>query len=141
MDGTRLSIQTEGTIPMQLKNSLALCAVLLVSSWSYALTITPYSSEAFAKLQGAGEPVALHFHADWCPTCRAQDKSLEVLKSDPALKLTVLSVDYDKEVELKKQLNVRGQSTFIVYRGAVEKARKIGETSPESIRKTLSSSL
>ena len=115
--------------------------MLLASSWSYALTLTPYSSKAFANLQGAGEPVALHFHADWCPTCRAQDKSLEVLKSDPALKLTVLSVDYDKEVELKKQLNVWGQSTFIVYRGPVETARKIGETSPESIRKTLSSSL
>lgn len=126
---------------MQLKNLLALCATLLVSSWSYALTITPYNAETLAKLQAAGEPVTLHFHADWCPTCRAQDKSLEALKADPALKLTVLSVDYDKETELKKQLKVRSQSTFIVYRGKVEKARAIGETSPEAIRKTLSSSL
>ncbi len=126
---------------MQLKNFLALCASLLVSSWSYALTITPYSSEAFAKLQVADEPVTLHFHADWCPTCRAQDKTLEALKTDPALKLTVLSVDYDKETELKKQLKVRSQSTFVVYRGKVEKSRQIGETSPEAIRKALSLSL
>lgn len=75
-----------------------------------------------------------------CPTCRAQDTSLEALKADPALKLTVLSVDYDRETERKKQLKVRSQSTFIVYRGKVEKARQIGETSPEAIRKTLSSS-
>jgi thiol-disulfide isomerase/thioredoxin len=126
---------------MQLKNLLALCATLLVSSWSYALTVTPYNAETLAKLQAAGESVTLHFHADWCPTCRAQDKSLEALKADPALMLTVLSVDYDKETELKKQLKVRSQSTFIVYRGKVEKARAIGETSPEAIRKTLSSSL
>jgi thiol-disulfide isomerase/thioredoxin len=126
---------------MQLKNLLALCATLLVSSWSYALTVTPYKAETLAKLQAAGESVTLHFHADWCPTCRAQDKSLEALKADPALMLTVLSVDYDKETELKKQLKVRSQSTFIVYRGKVEKARAIGETSPEAIRKTLSSSL
>lgn len=126
---------------MQLKHFLALCTTLLVSSWSYALTITPYSSETFAKLQAAGEPVTLHFHADWCPTCRAQDKALDALKADPALELTVLSVDYDKETELKKQLKVRSQSTFIVYRGNVEKTRAIGETSPEAIRKTLRSSL
>jgi thioredoxin 1 len=121
--------------------SVALAATLLASTWSYALTVAPYSAEAFAKLQTAGEPMALHFHADWCPTCRAQVKSLEILKTEPNLKLTVLTVDYDKESALKKQLNVRSQSTFIVFRGAAEKARQIGETSPEAIRKTLSSAL
>lgn len=126
---------------MKLNHSIVLTATLLLSAWSHALTIAPYSTEALAKLQAASEPVALHFHADWCPTCRAQDKALETLKADPALKLTVLSVDYDKETELKKQLNVRSQSTFLVYRGKMEKARQIGETSPEAIRKTLASAL
>lgn len=126
---------------MQLKNILALSAALFVSSWSHALTMSPYSPEAFNKLQAAGDAVALHFRADWCPTCRAQDKSLEVLKADPDLKLTVLSVDYDKETELKKQVSVRNQSTFVVYRGKVETARQIGATSPEAIRQTLRSSL
>lgn len=126
---------------MNIKHSLALAATLLASTWSYALTVAPYNSEAFAKLQTAGEPVALHFHADWCPTCRAQAKSLDALKADSSFKLTVLSVDYDKETTLKKQLNVRSQSTLIVFRGAAEKARHIGETSPEAIRKTLSSAL
>jgi thioredoxin 1 len=136
-----LTIGLERPHAMKLKHTLALVATLLASSWSYALNVAPYSSEALAKLQAAGEPVALHFHADWCPTCRAQAKSLETLKTDPSLKLTVLSVDYDKETALKKQLSVRSQSTFIVFRGAAEKARQIGETSPEAIRKTLSSAL
>jgi thioredoxin 1 len=126
---------------MKLKNSLALCVALLASSWTCALTVAPYSPEAFAKLQAADARAVLHFHADWCPTCRAQDKALEVLKADPALDVTVLSVDYDKETELKRQLNVRSQSTFIVYRGKVERSRQIGETSPEGIRKVLRSSL
>ncbi len=126
---------------MPLKKILVLCAALFISSWSYALTVTPYSAEAFAKLQASGEAVTLHFRADWCPTCRAQDKSLEILKGDPDLKLTVLSVDYDKETELKKQLNVRNQSTFVIYRGKVETGRQIGSTSPEAIRKALASSL
>jgi thiol-disulfide isomerase/thioredoxin len=126
---------------MQLKKTLAFCAVLFVSSWSHALTLAPYSAAVFTKLQTAGEAVTLHFRADWCPTCRAQDKALESLKADPDLKLTILRVDYDKETELKKQLNVRSQSTFVVYRGKVETARQIGATAPDAIRKTLSTSL
>ena len=126
---------------MTRKHSLVLAATLLVSTWSHALTITPYSAETFATLQTAGAPVALHFHADWCPTCRAQAKSLDALKADPSLQLTVLMVDYDKETTLKKQLNVRSQSTFIVFRGVAEKARQIGETAPDAIRKTLGAAL
>jgi thiol-disulfide isomerase/thioredoxin len=126
---------------MPLKKSLVLCATLLISSWSHALTITPYSAAAFTRLQTAGEAVTLHFRADWCPTCRAQDTSLESLKADPDLKLTILSVGYDKETALKKQLKVRSQSTFVVYRGKAETGRLIGATAPEAIRKTLATSL
>jgi thiol:disulfide interchange protein len=61
---------------MQLKKSLAFCAALLLSSLSHALTTTPYSPAAFAKLQAAGEPVTLHFRADWCPTAAPRTKSL-----------------------------------------------------------------
>ena len=40
-----------------------------------ALDVQPYSAKAVADAQAAGKPYALHFHADWCPTCRAQDAS------------------------------------------------------------------
>lgn len=126
---------------MKLIKTLALGAALLVSSWVQALTVTPYSADALAKAQAAGEPVALHFHADWCPTCRAQDQALEVLKSDAGLNIVVLKVDYDKEVDLKRRLKVRSQSTFIVYRGKTETNRQIGATAPEAIRAALRSAL
>ena len=113
----------------------------MAASWAQALTVAPYSADALAKAQAAGEPVALHFRADWCPTCRAQDKALEALKADTALPIAVLTVDYDKESELKKQLKVLGQSTFVVYRGKVEKKRQIGETSPDGIRTALRAAL
>jgi thiol-disulfide isomerase/thioredoxin len=126
---------------MQYENALVLCAALFATAWCQALTIAPYSPEVFAKLQAADGPVALHFRADWCPTCRAQDKSLSALKADQTLKLTVLTVDYDKETELKRELRVQSQSTFIVYLGKAEKTRQIGETSADSIRRALSTSL
>lgn len=111
------------------------------ASLAQALTIAPYSAAALEAAQKADAPVALHFHAPWCPTCKAQSKTLNDLKSDAALDITVLTVDYDREVELRKQLKVRSQSTLIVYRGAVERARLAGETQAEPLKAALQAAL
>lgn len=116
-------------------------ATFLLSSVGHALTLAPYSAETLATAKAAGQPVALHFHADWCPACRAQSKALETLKSDTNLNVTVLKVDYDQETALESQLKVRNQSTFIVYRGTAEKARQSGETSVDGFRALLRSAL
>lgn len=106
-----------------------------------ALEIQPYTSSALSAAQQAGKPVALHFHADWCPTCRAQEKSFQSLKADKDLDLTLLVVDYDKERELKKQLSVRAQSTVIVFKGSKETARSGGETDVAKLKAVLKSAL
>ena len=117
---------------------LALAAsLLLVSSLSQALTVTPYSPSALAAAQKSGEPLVLHFHASWCPTCRAQDKSFETLKADPSLKVTLMEVDYDQEKALEKQMHVTAQSTLVVFHGATERARSTGETDPAKLKATL----
>jgi thioredoxin 1 len=71
--------------------------LLLAATASQALTVTPYTPAALAAAQQAGAPLVLHFHASWCPTCRAQDKVFDALKSDPALNVTLMEVDYDQE--------------------------------------------
>jgi len=106
-----------------------------------ALTVAPYSAQALAEAQKAGQPVAVHFHASWCPTCRAQDKVFESLKKDPALNLTLLQADYDTETALKQALHVTAQSTVIVWRGTVEKARAVGQTDAAALKTTLQSAL
>ncbi len=108
-----------------------------VSAASFALDIKPYSAQALSTEQQAGKSVTLHFHADWCPTCRAQEKVLQQWKGDASVPGTVLVVNYDKEKELKKQLGVRTQSTLIVYQGSVEKARLAGDTDPAKLRAAL----
>ena len=86
--------------------------------------------------------MALHFHADWCPTCRAQEKSFESLKADPQLQTsTLLVVNYDKERELKKSLGVRSQSVVVVYKGGKETARLGGETDPAKLKAAVASAL
>jgi thiol:disulfide interchange protein len=119
---------------------LALSLLLGMAS-AQALDIQPYSAAALSAAQQAGQPVALHFHADWCPTCRAQDKVFSSFKPDASLALTLLVVDYDNERALRRQLNVRTQSTVIVYRGAKETARLAGDTGPAALRAALQSAL
>ncbi|MBW8779531.1 MAG: thioredoxin family protein [Burkholderiales bacterium] len=116
-------------------------SLLLASCWSQALTLAPYSQSALAAAQKAGAPVVLHFHANWCPTCRAQDKAFEALKADPSLNVTLMQVDYDKEKALEKQMHVTAQSTLIVLHGATERSRSTGETDPARLKSTLQSAL
>jgi thiol-disulfide isomerase/thioredoxin len=118
--------------------TLATAALLsLTGLCAQALEIKPYTATALAQAQAAKAPVALHFHADWCPTCRAQDKALQALKAEPGLDLTVLTVDYDTEKALEQNFKVRTQSTLLVFRGAQERARSVGETSAQALRAAL----
>lgn len=120
---------------------IACLALMLGIASAHALDSSPYTPEALTAAQKAGKPVALHFHANWCPTCRAQEKVFNEFKPDATLAITVLVADYDKERELKRKLGVRTQSTVIVYRGARETARVAGETDPAIIRAALQSAL
>jgi thiol-disulfide isomerase/thioredoxin len=121
---------------------LVLATLLACSAaLTHALDIQPYTADALAAAQKADRPVALHFHADWCPTCRAQDKVLQSLKAEPGLAITVLVVDYDTEKALKRRFKVVAQSTIVVLRGEQEWARLVGDTAPSSIRTALQSAL
>lgn len=116
-------------------------AALGAASWAQALELKPYDAQALAQAQAAGKPVAVHFHADWCGTCKQQEKSLKQLSTESGLDLTVLIADYDKEKELRKAMKVRTQSTLVVFRGAEEKGRVAGETTPEALRGALKTAL
>ncbi len=124
-----------------LTRSIVAAVFIASGTLAHALEIKPYSAQALAQAQKANQPVALHFHADWCPTCRAQEKVLQTLKAEPGLDLTVLVANYDTEKALKRQFKVNAQSTLIVLRGQKEAARLVGDTSDTGIRAALKSAI
>lgn len=119
----------------------AAVAVLGFATFAHALELKPYSAQALAAAQKRGQPAAVHFHADWCPTCRAQDKVLQTLKSEPGLEITVFKADYDLEKDLKRRFKVTAQSTLVVLKGERVVARVIGDTTAEGWRAALQSAL
>ncbi len=73
---------------------------------------TAYSGDKVAKAES--QPTVIFFHASWCPTCKAAEKSInentDGLKSSG---VQILKTDYDTSNDLKKKYGVTSQSTFI----------------------------
>lgn len=99
-----------------------------------ALDVVPYSEQLFSQLQSQNKPFALHFYAPWCPTCLVQERVIDGLKTDPALQLTVVRVEYDKEIELRRSLKIPAQSVILIYRGRKQLDFLAGDTNPGRIR-------
>ena len=51
----------------------------------------PFDQAQFDAARAAGKPVAVVFHADWCPTCRTQAPVLKKLTQTPAFKSLAIS--------------------------------------------------
>jgi len=126
---------------MKLAQLIVSALLVGVASLAHALDIKPYTAEALAAADKEGQPVALHFHADWCPTCRAQDKVLQSLKAEKGLDLTILTANYDTEKDLKRRFKINSQSTLVVLKGQKEVARLVGDTSTDGIRGALKAAL
>lgn len=126
---------------MKMNTLLVAVALTFFVAVAQAVDVVPYSPAKFAEAKLAGNTVALHFFAAWCPTCRAQQKVTDELRMENKLPVTIFVVDYDHEQALREKLNVRTQSTMIVYKGKEEKARLAGETDPAKIRAALQAGL
>jgi thioredoxin 1 len=108
----------------------AVFSVVLTSFATFAVSAElPFNQAQFDAARSAGKPVAVVFHADWCPTCRAQAPVLQQLSESPALRsLTLYVANFDTEKALKKSLGVTQQSTIVVFKGGKEAARSTGDT-------------
>jgi len=94
----------------------------------------PFNQAQFDAARASGKPIAVVFHADWCPTCRAQAPLLKDLSQKPEFsRLTLYIANYDQEKDLKKSLGVTQQSTLVVFKQGHEVARSTGDTIETSL--------
>jgi len=102
----------------------------------------PFTDEAFKAAQVSGSPILIEIHADWCPTCKAQQPILDKLTSEPKFKdLKIFRVDFDSMKPQVKAFGAQMQSTLIVFKGTTEQGRSVGDTKEDSIAALLDKSL
>ncbi len=110
-----------------------LAVIPLLSAASFAAEI-PFNQAQFDAALAAGKPVAVVFHANWCPTCRAQAPVLKELAQTPDLQgLTLFVADFDTAQALEKSLGVTKQSTIVVFKASKEISRSTGDTQRENL--------
>ena len=115
-------------------------AVSFAPSW--ANTAAPFSMDAFKAAQASGSPILVEIHADWCPTCKAQNPILDKLTSAAKFKdLKIFRDDFDAQKPVVKEFGAQMQSTLIVFRGTAEQGRSVGDTKEASIEALLNKSL
>jgi peroxiredoxin len=125
-----------------LMKKLFLIILTLGALSTLALAEVPFDLKSFKLSQKRDEKILLHFHANWCPTCRVQKKVLAKLDSEGSLNgVTIYSVDYDKEPTFNEEMNVTQQSTFITFYGALETGRVGSLTSESDIKNFISDKL
>jgi thioredoxin 1 len=114
-------------------------AVLLTTFATLSVSAeVPYNQAQFDAMRAAGKPVAVVFHADWCPTCRAQAPVLKQLTQTQDLKgITLFVANFDTETALKRSLGITKQSTIVVFRDGKESARSTGDTQPDTLSELL----
>ena len=97
-----------------------------------------YSDESFKKLQAEGKPILVEINADWCPICAKQRPIIDRLTSTESLKnINILIVSFDGQKDVVRAFGATQQATLIVFKGAKEVGRSIGETDTLAIKDLL----
>ena len=94
----------------------------------------------------AGETVFLDFKADWCGTCRAQERVLTNLKKQDGAyeqNITFINVDWDTygNSVMADKLKIPRRSTLVALKGKLEIGRIVADTSERNIKKLMDAAL
>lgn len=113
----------------------ALAFVVSLASPAAAANWVAYTPAAFADAQAAGKTILVDVHADWCPTCRAQDPTLDELRADARLQnMVFMRINYDVDRDFLRSYRIPQQSTIVIFDGKTEINRSVAETNRERLR-------
>lgn len=75
-----------------------------------------YSEALVDSALKSGQKVVIFFHASWCPSCRALEKTLISNASQIPQDTIILQANYDTETVLKQKYGVTVQTTVITLK-------------------------
>lgn len=73
----------------------------------------PYESYNASAEEYADSNVVLFFYADWCATCKKARENFEASLREIPEDLTIVVVDFNTAIDLRKEYGVTVQHTFI----------------------------
>ena len=122
-------------LPRLTKTLATVFAALVLTVGSLAAQHKEAFTEArFEALQAEGALVLVSVHADWCPTCRAQQEVLSAFpENNPNTELFILTVDFDEQKDWVRHFGAPSQSTLILFRGEERVWFSVGETGEDEI--------
>lgn len=126
---------------MQAFRSVLILLAVLFPLFAHAVG-EPYTQNELDALNKSGKPALVFIYADWCPTCKAQDKILgELMSADEFKGITTLRVNFDVQKTVVRAFGARYQSTLIFFKNGKEVSRVTGETDRERIAELLRKAL
>ena len=129
------------------KKALSISAFVLVLFASIFFLLPKPHAEPFTQtrldaLNRSGQPVLIAIHADWCSTCKTQERVLQELLPQAEFKrITLLRMDFDQQKEAVRAFGVEYQSTLIVFKDGREVGRSTADQNPVRIAELLRLSL
>ncbi|PQA58660.1 thioredoxin family protein [Siphonobacter curvatus] len=80
----------------------------------------------FEEIIASDEPVLLEFYTDWCKPCKKMAPELNAVKDIFGDDLTIIKIDAEKNMGLKKHLKVDSVPTLILYQKGKQLWRQAG---------------
>jgi thioredoxin 1 len=126
--------------------ALAAVALMLPASPTLAGETLPYREGVVEDLLAEGRTVFVTFSADWCSTCRAQERIIDRYRAaTPEIDSLVTFVRVDWDVHSGSEIvvwyDIPRRSTLLALRGDDEIGRIIADTRPSSINALLGRTL
>lgn len=107
---------------------------------SAASAAQPFNAKAFHEAQASGKTTLIHVGASWCSMCQRQKPIIRQIEKEIP-ELVVYEIDFDTAKDVLWLLDVRHQTTLIVFNGKREIVRSVGDASGSGIRALVAAGL
>ena len=102
---------------------------------------TQNERRTFSELINGENPVLVDFSAEWCGPCKMMPPILKELKRLTGDKLTILTIDIDKNPKVASSFNIQSVPTMILFKKGEIKWRQSGVIQATQLKAVLDQSL